>query len=334
MSLMDKVRWGIIGCGDVTEMKSGPALQKAPGSSLVAVMRRNGQLAEDYARRHQVPRWYDDAGALIRDSEVNAVYVATPPSSHREYVLASAAAGKTVYVEKPMALNHAECLEMIEACDRAGVPLFVAYYRRALPRFLKIREIINSGALGEIRFVNINFFQAPAVEQFQADTLPWRVRPEISGGGLFLDLGSHMLDFLDFLFGPIVQAEGRATNQGGYYQAEDLVTGRFSFRSGIEGVGNWCFAAFGSLDQTEIVGSRGRLRYSTFDEEPIVLETTSETRQFEVRNPPHVQQPLVEMVVAALLEQGECPSTGVSGARTNRVMDRLLGKAEPGHPAE
>ena len=132
---MKTIRWGIIGCGDVTEVKSGPALQKADHSALVAVMRRNGQLAEDFARRHGVPQWYDDAAALIHDPAVDAVYIATPPSSHKEYTLMSAAAGKPVYVEKPMARNTAECQAMIAACHKANVPLFVAYYRRALARF-------------------------------------------------------------------------------------------------------------------------------------------------------------------------------------------------------
>ena len=139
---MSKIGWGIIGCGDVTEVKSGPGFQKANNSELVAVMRRNDELAKDYARRHNVPRWYDDAEKLINDPDVNAVYVATPPSNHKQYTLMAAEAGKPIYVEKPMALNAKECSEMIEACKTAGVPLFVAYYRRALERFLKIKELI------------------------------------------------------------------------------------------------------------------------------------------------------------------------------------------------
>ena len=148
---MRTIRWGIIGCGNVTEVKSGPGFQKARNSALVAVMRRNAALAQDYAGRHGVPRWYDDGAALIADPEVDAVYVATPPSSHKGYVLACAAAGKPVYVEKPMALDHGECEEMIAACRAANVPLFVAYYRRALPRFLKVKELIDGGAIGLFR---------------------------------------------------------------------------------------------------------------------------------------------------------------------------------------
>src|SRR3954470_22835271 len=96
------VRWGIVGCGDVTEVKSGPALQKADGSALMAVMRRDAGKAADYARRHGVAKSYGDGGALINDPDVDAVYIATPPSSHIDYVQRVAAAGKPVYVEKPM----------------------------------------------------------------------------------------------------------------------------------------------------------------------------------------------------------------------------------------
>ena len=146
---MSLIRWGIIGCGDVTEKKSGPAFQKADNSELIAVMRRNGKLAEDYAKRNNVPKWYNDAKALINDPDVDAVYIATPPSSHMKYTFEVAEAGKPVYVEKPMGLNYSECLQMIEACDGAGVPLFVAYYRRALPTFLKIKSLIEEKAIGK-----------------------------------------------------------------------------------------------------------------------------------------------------------------------------------------
>src|SRR5690625_1222950 len=137
---METVRWGIIGVGHVTEVKSGPGFQQAERSELVAVMRRHGERAADYARRHGVPRWYDDADALIADPEVDAVYIATPPDSHAEYAVRVLEAGKPVYVEKPMARTAAECEQMLSASRRSGLPVFVAYYRRAMPRFVKVKE--------------------------------------------------------------------------------------------------------------------------------------------------------------------------------------------------
>ena len=321
---MKTIRWGIIGCGNVTEVKSGPGFQKAHNSSLVAVMRRNGDLAQDYAQRHGVPRWYDDGQALIHDANVNAIYIATPPSSHKEYTIMAAEAGKPVYVEKPMALNYGECQEMLDACQEAGVSLFVAYYRRSLARFLKIKELIDAGAVGTVRFVSVTLYQPVRPQQMDSSNLPWRVLPEIAGGGLYLDLAAHQLDFLDYLLGPIQSVQGFAGNQAGLYPAEDIVTGSFVFESGVQGIGTWCFTAFEETDHTEIVGEDGSISYSTFDAEPILLTTAEGKSEFTVGYPAHIQQPLIQSVVDDLLGVGHCPSSGESGARTTWVMDEML----------
>jgi len=318
------IRWGIIGCGDVTEVKSGPALQKAANSELVAVMRRNGEKAKDYALRHGVRKWFDHADDLIDDSEVDAVYVATPPSSHMEYTIRAARAGKPVYVEKPMARTFGECWTMMEACEQARVPLFVAYYRRALPRFLKIKELLESGAIGEIRFVTMILYQRPGKAEFDRANLPWRVIPEISGGGKFVDLASHMFDFLDYILGPIQKAEGLASNQGRLYPAEDIVSGTFRFESGVQGIGVWCFTASGQKDRTEIVGAKGKIAFTTFDSSPVVLTTDQGRQEFAIENPLHIQQPLIQTIVDQLNGTGACPSTGVTGSRTSWVMDQML----------
>ncbi len=234
---MKTIRWGIIGAGNVTEVKSGPGFQKTENSDLIAVMRRSGAKAEDYAKRHGIPHWYDDAQKLISDPEVDAVYIATPPDSHKKYTCQVAEAGKPVYVEKPMARSFDECVQMIAGCKRASVPLFVAYYRRQLPRFLKIKELLDAGSIGEVRFVRATQFMPPMPEDLQRDDLPWRVIPEIAGGGRFVDLASHTLDILDFFLGPIANVRGHASNQGGLYPAEDMVSCSFKFKSGIQGSG-------------------------------------------------------------------------------------------------
>jgi len=321
---MKTIRWGIIGCGDVTEVKSGPGLQKADHSKLVAVMRRSGDLAKDYAQRHGVPRWYDNAEALINDPEIDAVYIATPPSTHKQYTLLSAQVGKPVYVEKPMALNYEECQSMIQACQEAGVALYVAYYRRALDRFLKIKSLLDSKAIGEVRFVSMVLYQPLPQDLPDPAALPWRVQPEIAGGGYFVDLASHMLDFLDYALGPIERVHGFAANQSGQYPAEDIVTGTYAFKSGVQGVGTWCFSSFDRWDQTEIVGSQGKIVFSTFNDEPVVLTTTQGRTEYKVEYPAHIQQPLIQTIVDELNGTGVCPSTGVSAARTTRVMDQML----------
>lgn len=318
------IRWGIIGCGDVTEVKSGPAFQKATNSALVAVMRRHGDLAKDYAQRHGVPRWYDDAAELIADSEVDVVYIATPPHAHKQHTLSAAAAGKPVYVEKPMAMNFAECQEMIGACRDAGVPLWVAYYRRALPRFLRARQLLASGAIGEPRIVTIALYQKPRLEHYADGRLPWRVQPELSGGGIFVDLAAHTLDFLDYCLGPIESAAGHAGNQAGLYAAEDTVTGSFVFASGVQGAGAWCFAAHENFDRIEIVGAAGKITLSTFGVDPVQVSRGGNVTTYAEETPAHVQQPLIQSIVNELNGEGSCPSTGESAARTTWAMDRLL----------
>lgn len=318
---MATIRWGIIGCGDVTEVKSGPALYKARNSALVAVMRRNPDKARDYAERHRVPRWYSRADELIDDPDVDAVYIATPPSTHAYYTTQVAQAGKPVYVEKPMARNYSECLAMRSACIRAEVHLFVAYYRRALPAFLKVKSLVEEGAIGEVRFVSILLCQ-PASED--PNDLPWRVLPAISGGGYFFDLASHQLDLLDFVLGPIAQASGHATNQAKLYRAEDAVAASFLFESGVLGLGNWNFASPLSRDQIEIVGDQGRITFSTFAFTPVELETDAGVETFAFNPPEHVQQPLIQTVVDALLTRDTCPSTGLTAARTSLIMDQII----------
>jgi len=324
-----QVRWGIVGCGAVTEVKSGPAFQKIPGSSLVAVMRRDSDKARDYAMRHGVPRWYDDAAALIADPEVDAIYVATPPSSHREYALMAIAAGKPVYVEKPMAIDHAECQAIIDAGQAAGVPVFVAYYRRMLPRFQRIAALLAEHAIGTPRLVNVLLHHPFEARYRDPANLPWTVRPEISGGGIFVDIGCHTLDILDFLLGPIVDARGMVSNQLGAYPAEDTVAMAFRFDSGVLGTGLWNFAADRREDRVEIVGDRGRLVFATFGDGPIRVETDGRVDDIVVVNPEHIQQPLIASIVAELTGQGTCPSTARTGARTSWVMDQVLAK-QPG----
>ncbi|MGD8414022.1 MAG: Gfo/Idh/MocA family oxidoreductase [Candidatus Latescibacterota bacterium] len=327
---MEIVKWGIIGCGDVTEVKSGPAFSNVADSELVAVMRRNGRLARDYARRHDVPKWYDAADSLISDPEVNAIYVATPPDTHAEYTIHAFEAGKPVYVEKPMARTGDECRRMINAAGAARLPLFVAFYRRRLPSFLHVKKLLEEGVIGDVRLVNVKLYAPAGSSEDEGDASNWRVIPDIAGGGYFVDLAAHQFDYLDYIFGPIVGATGVSLNQAGLYPAEDAVSASWHHESGVLGTGSWSFAVDpeSALEETEIVGSRGRIRFSFFEEPSVILEVARETEVFTFENPPNIQEPLIETVVDALLGRGECPSTGESGARTTQVMETILASSE------
>jgi 1,5-anhydro-D-fructose reductase (1,5-anhydro-D-mannitol-forming) len=318
---MQIVRWGIVGCGDVTEVKSGPGFSKAEGSELVAVMRRDVSLAEDYALRHGVPRFYGSADDLIMDASVDAVYVSTPPSSHRELAMKAAEVGKPCLVEKPMALNLGECEDMVKVFNAKGLPLFVAYYRRALPRFLRVRDLLKSGTIGTLSSVHI-------VQYGRLDTgeitKGWRYDPTISGGGLFLDLGSHGLDLLDFLIGPIESVGGFSVNTGGSYRAEDVTAAGFVFESGAVGTGVWNFNADHTEDRITFTGSEGELQTPVFTDGDITINRGGNLDVEAFRNPPHVHQPLIQTIVDQLAGTGSCESTGESGTRTGWVMSECL----------
>ncbi len=319
---MNEIRWGIIGCGDVTEVKSGPGFQQATGSKLVAVMRRNSKLAKDYAYRHNVKKWYSKAADLINDPEVDAVYIATPPSSHKEYTLAVAKSKKPVYVEKPMALNFFECQEMIKVCEEYNVPLFVAYYRRALPRFKKIKSLLNDDAIGDVRFVNVTYYKRPFPKDVNAIG-HWRVNPRISGGGYFVGLASHSIDILQFFFGDVKSVKGYYSNQKILYSAEDIVSGVLVFESNIHAVFVWDFNAYDDFDRTEIVGDKGKITFSTFGNNIILLEDKDGIQEFIVDNPLHTQLPLIQTIVDELNGIGKCPSKGATASKTNWVMDMI-----------
>jgi predicted dehydrogenase len=323
---MSKVNWGIIGVGDVTEIKSGPAFNKVENSNILMVMRRNLEKAEDYAKRHSIPHFTNNADDILNNPEINAVYIATPPSSHYEYTIRAANAKKHVYVEKPMAASYSECKEMIEVCNSNGVKLFVAYYRRELDYFKKIKEVIDTKVIGDIKSVDIKFMVPPSEEDYYEDNLPWRVRPEIAGAGYFYDLASHQFDFLDYLFGPVKSAKGNSTNQLNLYKAEDIVTASYLFESNIIGCGTWCFTMGNNeiVDRAEIIGSRGKVIFSFFNQNPIEIYTQKNTEKIYIEYPQHVQQQLIESVVKNIMNEGYCKSTGLSGARTNWVMDQIL----------
>lgn len=324
---MNYIKWGFIGCGEVTEIKSGPAFSEVDGSSVVAVMSRTEERARTYAVKHGVPKWYTDAQELIDDPDVNAVYVATPPSSHATFAIMAMKAGKPVYVEKPLASTYEDCARVNRVSEETEVPCFVAYYRRYLPYFQKVKDIVNSGQIGKVVNVHVRF-AVPPREEDQTGKLPWRLQPDIAGGGYFYDLAPHQLDILQDIFGVIIEARGICANRGGLYQAEDSVSACFQFENGLPGSGSWCFVAHESAreDRIELIGDQGSVSFSVFDYQPIKLHTSDGTESITVPNPPYVQYPLIKKVIEHLQGLGICECTSVSATPVNWALDRILGK--------
>lgn len=328
MAEIRQIKWGFIGCGEVTEKKSGPAFSLVPGSRVVAVMSRNKEKARSYAERHGIPKWYTDPQELVDDPDVNAIYIATPPSTHATFAIMAMKADKPVYVEKPLASNYEDCARVNRIAEKTGVPCFVAYYRRYLPYFLKVKELLQNNAIGHVINVQIRFAVPPRDLDYNRTNLPWRVQPDIAGGGYFYDLAPHQIDMLQQFFGPIIEAKGYKDNRGGLYETEDTVSACFRFDSGLPGSGSWCFVAHESAkeDRIEIIGDRGMLCFSVFNYDPILLQTERGCEEITVPNPEHVQLPLIRLVVEHLQGLSVCTCDSVSATPVNWVVDRILGK--------
>lgn len=319
------ISWGFIGCGDVTEKKSGPAFQKSALSAVVAVMCRHEERAADYARRHGIPRYYTDADRLITDPEVDAIYVATPPGSHARYAIAALEARKPVYVEKPMGLDYNECLAMAAVARRTATPLYVAYYRRAMPYFVKIKELLDKQVVGDVLAVTLRFMRPPLAEDTGAGGY-WRLQRALSGGGYLLDMGSHQINLLQYFFGEIAKAEAIVANRGKLYEVEDTVTALLQFRSGLPACCSWCFVTSDQQheDTVEISGSRGTIRFSVFDMKEIVVRTRDFEDIIQVPAPEHVQMPMIERVNRLILAGDPDTEWTRDAALTSHIIDLIL----------
>lgn len=321
---MKNIRWGILGCGNVTEVKSGPAYQKVNGFEITAVMRRNRAKAEDYANRHGIEKFYHDADVLINDTAVDAVYIATPPDSHMYYALKVAEAGKPCCIEKPLTPSYKDSLTIYQSFKEKGLPLFVAYYRRSLPRFAGIKDWLENDEIGIVRCINWNLYKAP--NEFDlSGVYNWRTDPKVAPGGYFDDLASHGLDLFTFLLGNIIEVGGLSLNQQKLYGAHDAFAAHWLHKVGITGTGNWNFGCDHSLDRVEIIGSKGRIEFSVFEENPIVLNQNGKKQEVFIENPKNIQLHHVENMRRQLVEKNyNHPSSGLTALHTSWVMSQIL----------
>lgn len=319
---MSVLRWGMIGCGSVTEQKSAPAYQQVEGFALHGVYGRTRAKVQDYAARHRVPQTFETAASLIQDPEIDAVYIATPPDSHEAYALEVAAAGKPCCIEKPMAPNYAACIRIRDAFADRGLPLFVAYYRRSLPRFQQVKAWLDEGAIGTVRHVHWTLTKPAGPTDLSKTN--WRVDATVAPGGYFDDLASHGLDLFCWLFGEVEDVAGFAVNQQGRYSAADAVTGCWLHKRGVTGSGSWNFGAAERQDRVEVTGSEGHIALSVFDEAPLQLSCGEKRVELVIANPPAIQLFHVAAIREHLAGRGEHPSTGKSAAHTAWVMDKIL----------
>ena len=312
------INWGIIGCGDVAEVKSGPAFQKCRNSHLLAVMRRNGELAKDFAKRHQVPLWYDNVEKLLENKDINAVYIATPPSSHLEYTLLALKAGKDVYLEKPMVLSNQEAKHLKQEVDKSNAKLVVAHYRRFLPMYEKVKEIIDNHIIGDLKFIDLRFLQPFNFN----DKATWRLDETISGGGYFHDIAPHQIDLMYHFCGNYSKAKGFTVNQSKINLVDDTVNGIINFKNGIQFRGIWSFAIPKYLqeDRCVIYGEKGAIEFS-FYEDQLVLKSNDSIETYEFKNPVNIQEPMIQETVNYFLGKRDNPCPVEDGEIVTNIME-------------
>ncbi len=304
MSETKTVRWGTIGCGDVVERKSGPALIGVPGSELVAVMRRDPDKAADYARRNDIPRWYSSVEGLLGDEDVEAVYVATPNNTHLEPTLAALEAGKHVLVEKPMARNTAACQQMIDAAEQAGVILAVAYYRRGYPTILKAKELAESGAIGKVTGIQVN------------DEFPL----------------SHRLDLVHFFCGDASRVWARREQAPARSHRPEGPVLHVQTVSGAEAVMNIEWEEHLTPETVLLIGETGRIDVSDIKGGHVSLIRGDQREEFPFEPLPAMHWGLVENFVAHYNGRAPLACDGVEGRKSTVILDivqALKPDAEP-----
>jgi len=322
---MGVVGWGLVGCGDIAAKRVAAALGQAEGSALVTVARARAGLAAEFAERHGARRWHADWRDVLKDAEVDAVYLATPVRLHAEQAIAAAEAGKHVLCEKPMALDVASGERMLAAARAHGVRLGIAYYRHHYPVIARLRELLASGEIGGPVLVQVQAFEPfdPGPDHPRA----WLMRRSESGGGPMADFGCHRIEVLLDLLGPVVGVQGFPDNvRFREREVEDTCVAHLRFRSGAVAVLGVTHAAHEPRDTLELFGTRGSAHASVLNQGGLRVVTATGAR--EERHPPHpnLHLPLVEDFVAAVREGREPLVTGEVGLDVARVVARIYGQ--------
>jgi len=313
------IRWGLIGCGDVALHKGGPALAEARGGALGAVMSRDPAKGGEYAGHFGCSRVYGQIGELLADGDLDAVYIATPPNLHAEQTLRSAQAAKHILCEKPMALSTQDCRRMIHGCDRSGVKLFVAYYRRRFPAIVKMKALLDEGIVGRITM-------ARAQCSFPYQPLPdakdyWRLDPAIAGGGFLWDIGSHRIDLLVHLLGQPRRVTAFVETVTIDAPVDDSASLLIAFEGGAQAAGLFHWNVAANTDEIEIGGTGGRIRCDMATGEVVCQRAKGSAERWKLPPPRISHLGLVEDVVKCVAEDAPNPCDGHEGLQTNAIME-------------
>lgn len=318
---MARLRWGLIGAGDIVRKRVAAALRETDGSELVAVTRRNAAAteaaAEEFGARIAIPDWRE----LIKSPEIDAVYIATPVYLHAEQTIAAAEAGKHILCEKPMAMNAAECGRMILACEKHNVVLSVAYYRHFYPLISRIKEFIGSREIGRPTLAQINVFEHfnPSPD----DPRHWFVERSKNGGGPMMDFGCHRIEVLVDLFGKARETRSLVVNAVYHREVEDTAVASFLFESGVTATITVTHTAAEPQDTLHIFGTDGSIHVPVLNAGELTILTSAGSRTESCPPAANFHQPLIADFVGAVVNEREPSVTGEAGRYVSKLLDEI-----------
>lgn len=313
--------WGLLGVSDATEIKSGPGLYKNPNSVLEGVYDQNKEKALRFAFRHGAAKAFESVEDMLADQYIDIVYIAAPADMRCALALQCLEAGKAVYIENPIALSYEQALAIDAKAKAEKLPAYAALYRRGLPKFMNIKNLLTSGQIGDIRMIRVTHWAKPTEGEKKGEAMP-----QFQGGDKFWRLGIETLDILEFYFGKMTDFTGQVFNQGGSDPTGDTITATFRHENGAVGTGSWCYAADKDQEEVMIVGSKGNLRFSVFGKEAVILEKRGEFEMFNYRMPNHIAMPYQAGIVRELLDMGESNADWEQALDVIKWVDRLYYK--------
>lgn len=319
---MKQITWGMIGCGDVTEIKNGPGLYLAKNSCLKGITNRTISKADDWVKRHNHGIVYQSVDDLLADEEIDIVYIAVTPDKHMEFALACAKAGKHCLIEKPLAMDYKQGIEIKKAFDEVGKKAFVAFYRRSLNKFQKVKQLMDSGRIGKVEAINVVRY-VPAL----ADREQWRMKESISGGNIFTETDIHTLDFIDYIMGEVIEFHYSKSISNNDNTSFDSLSLDLKFKNGCIGAGQWLYNCKHSLDRFEIIGREGIIQFQVFhNSSPILVIDSQGSESIFIEDSSHVGLNMQQLIVDELNGCGNFPGTIDAALRSLYIVDTIYHK--------
>jgi len=266
MKKIKKLYWAIIGSGDVVQRLVQNSFSYKNYSEPVVVISKNLDEAKFFCKKYSVKNYSNNIRDIKKFNHINCAYIATPPHAHYKYIKILSNLKINLLCEKPLVINNRELNSVKKLVKKNKIKLTTCYYRRHLKRFKFIKNLLSKKKIGKILFFRTSLIHTPLSHPVapvkKSMKTPWRFIRNFSGGGNFVDMGTHTVDMIDYLLGAIKDVKTYKSNQQGLYKVEDTMVINFLLKNGITGQGIWCSVSTENEDRFEIYGSKGSIKFS------------------------------------------------------------------------